>query len=83
LANPLKAIPGGGGGGLGNRLAFGVGGTATASAAVASRRSNLWKQVTMSTFVTLFMSVRARLFNVFYLTESDKSTILKRKYLSM
>jgi hypothetical protein len=43
LASPLKAIPGGGGGGLGNRLAFGVGGIATASAAVASRSSNLWK----------------------------------------
>jgi hypothetical protein len=36
---------GGGGGGLGSRLAFGVGGIAVARATVASSRSALCKQI--------------------------------------
>lgn len=50
-------IPGGGGGGLGSLLAFGVGGVATASATVASRRISLCKQVVMSNFMAIFVSL--------------------------
>jgi hypothetical protein len=53
LIGRLKVIPGGGGGGIGRRLAFGIGGIATAVATVASRTSILCKQIMLGRFVTV------------------------------
>lgn len=54
LLGRLKVIPGGGGGGIGSRLAFGVGGIATAVATVAIRSSILCKQIMLSSLITIF-----------------------------